>query len=111
MIFLRTLDLYILIKRVKARYIFRFPFGTLSIYGFSKGSLLNAFNSIHKYDIISLCETSLGFNEIVPENIIQGYHYHACNYPSGEKNGGVGIFYKDSSSIIIRNDLSFDTNV
>ena len=45
---------------------------TLSKYDFSGVSLLNAHNSIHKYDIISLCETSLSENEIVPENILQG---------------------------------------
>ena len=75
---------------------------------FSRVSLLNAHNSIFKYDIISLCETSLSENEIVPENILEGYHYYGCNHPSGEKKGGVGIFYKDSLPIKIRSDLSFD---
>ena len=81
---------------------------TLSKDEFSRVSLLNAHNSIHKYDIISLCETRLSVNEVVPANILPGYHYHACNHPSGEKKGGVGIFCKDSLPIIIRDDLSFD---
>ena len=81
---------------------------TLSKADFSRVSLLNAHNSIHNYDIISLCETSLSKDEIVPENILPGYHYHACNHPSGEKKGGVGIFYKDTLPIKIRSDLSFD---
>ena len=81
---------------------------TLSKDKFSRISLLDAHNSIYKYDIISLCETSLSKDEIVPENILPGYHYHACNHPSGEKKGGVGIFYKDSLPIKIRSDLSFD---
>ena len=55
-----------------------------------------------------MCETSLSNSEFVPENILQGYNYHACNHTSGEKKGGVGIFYKDSLPIIIRGDLSFD---
>ena len=81
---------------------------TLSKGKFSRLSLLQAHNSNHKYDVISLCETSLGFNEIVPPDIIQGYQYHACNHPSGEKKGGVGILCKDTLPIKIRNDLSFD---
>ena len=33
---------------------------------------------------------------------------HACNHPSDEKKGSVGIFYKDTIPIIIRSVLSFD---
>ena len=55
-----------------------------------------------------MCETSLGCDETIPENILPGYIYHPCNHVSGEKRGGVGIFYKDTLPIIIRNDLSFD---
>ena len=46
---------------------------------FSRVSLLKAHNSIHNYDIISLCETSLSNSDFVPENILQGYNYHVCN--------------------------------
>ena len=81
---------------------------TLSKDEFSRVSLLNAHNSIHNYGIISLCETSLSNSKFVPDIILQGYNYHACNHTSGEKKGGVGIFYKDSLPIIIRGDLSFD---
>ena len=81
---------------------------TLSKEEFSRVSLLNAHNTIHKYDIMSLCETSLGNEEALPENIFPGYLYHPCNHPSGEKKGGVGMFYKDTLPIIIRSDLSFD---
>ena len=58
--------------------------------------------------ILFPCETSLSVNEVVPANILPGYHYHACNHPSSEKKGGVGIYYKDSLPIIIRDYLSFD---
>ena len=87
---------------------FNWNLDTLSKDEFSSVSLLNAHNSIHNYDIISLCETSLSNSEFVPENILQGYSYHACYHTSGEKKGGVGIIYKDSLPIIIRGDLSFD---
>ena len=81
---------------------------TLSKDDFTRINLLQAHNSNYKYDIISLCETSLGRNEIVPENALPGYLYQACNHVSGEKKGGVGIFYKDTLPIKIRSDLSFD---
>ena len=57
---------------------------------------------------MALCETSLGINENVPKNIFPGYQYFACNHPSGEKKGGVGIFYKESLPIKFRDDLSFE---
>ena len=44
----------------------------------------------------------------VPENTLPGYKYHPLNHPSGEKKGGVGIFYKENLPIRIRNDLSFE---
>ena len=55
-----------------------------------------------------MCETNLSDNENVPGNILQGYKYYACNHTSGEKKGGVGLFYKESLPILIRDDLLFD---
>ena len=81
---------------------------TLSKENFYRISLLEAHNTIFKYDIISLCETSLDDNTVVPENALPGYSFHPLNNPTGEKNGGVGIFYKESLPLKIRDDLSFD---
>ena len=81
---------------------------TLSKENFYRISLLEAHNTIFKYDIISLCETSLNDELTVPENALPGYIYHPLNNPSGERNGGVGIFYKESLPLRIRDDLSFD---
>ena len=67
---------------------------TLSKGDFSRVTLINAHNSIHKYDIISLCETSLSNNETVPENILPGYLYYPCNHPSGEKKVVLAFFIK-----------------
>ena len=36
------------------------------------------------------------------------YKFHSCDNPDGSRNGGVGIFYKESLPIKIRQDLSFD---
>ena len=79
---------------------------TLSKDNFNRISILEAHNSIFKYDIISLCETSLNDDLPVPDNALPKYYPY--NHPSGERKGGVGIFYKDDLPIRIRNDLSFD---
>ena len=81
---------------------------TLSKNDFYRVSLLEADNSIFKYDIISLCETSLNEVTVVPEDIIKGYCFFSSNHPSGDKKGGVGIFYKETLPLKIRHDLSFD---
>ena len=65
---------------------------TISKDDFSRIHLLNAHNTIHGYDIVSLCETSLGVNENVPKNILPGYQYFACNHASGEKKRWCGNF-------------------
>ena len=69
---------------------------------------MEAHNTQHNYDIISLCETSLNDTLQVPENALPGYKFHSCNHPDGERNGGVGIFYKETLPLRIRQDLSFD---
>ena len=69
---------------------------------------MEAHNTLHHYDIISLCETSLNDSIQVPENALPGYKFHSCNHPEGDRNGGVGIFFKDNLPIRIRADLAFD---
>ena len=62
---------------------------TLSKDDFYRITLLQAHNTEHNYDIISLCETSLDNNVQVPE--MPEYKFHSCNHPDGNRNGGVGI--------------------
>ena len=81
---------------------------TLSKDDFHRITLLEAHNATHDYDIISLCETSLNDTIQVPENILPGYKFHSSNHPDGDRNGGVGIFYKETLPLRIRQDLSFD---
>ena len=81
---------------------------TLSKDAFSRVSLLEAHNTNFNYDIISLCETSLNDTIEVPDNILPGYKYYPCNHPDGNRNGGVGIFYKESLPLRLRHDLSFE---
>ena len=77
---------------------------TLSKDDFSRVSLLDAHNSIHKYG--SLCETSLKMN-MYPKTSFKAITIMRV-HPSGEKTGGVDIFYKDTLPLKIRSDLSFD---
>ena len=79
---------------------------TLSKDDFHRITLLEAYNANHGYDIISLCETSLNDTIQIPENILPGYKFQSCNHP--DRNGGVGIFYKETLPLRIRHDLSFD---
>ena len=81
---------------------------SLATDNFKRITLLTAENTIHKYDIISLCETSLNSETVVPENAIPGYIFHPLNHPSGGRHGGVGIFYKETLPLRVRPDLSFD---
>ena len=76
---------------------------TLSKDNFTRITLLEAHNTEHNYDIISLCETSLDDNVQIPE--MPGYKFHSCNHPDGNRSGGVGIFYKESLPLKIREDL------
>jgi len=68
---------------------------TLSKNDFQRISLIEAYNTIFNYDIISLCETSLNDSTKVPDSAFKGYQFYPSNHPSGDKKGGVGIFYKD----------------
>ncbi len=81
---------------------------TLSKDNFHRIHIIEAHNSIFKYNIISLCETSLNETTKVPDNILKGYHFFSSNHPSGDKKGGVGIFYKESLPLKIRHYLLFE---
>ena len=82
---------------------------TLSKEDFYRITLLQAHNTEYNYDIISLCETSLDDTVEVPD--MPGYKFHACNHPGGNRSGGVGIFYKESLPLKIREDLSFNESI
>ena len=81
---------------------------SLSRDNFRRISLLEAHNTNFNYDIISLCETSLNDSLKVEENSLPGYQFVSLDNPSGSRNGGGGMFYKESLPLKIRHDLSFD---
>ena len=65
---------------------------------FTKVSLLSAYSSVHKFDIICLSETYL--NSETPsddENLkIAGHNLVREDHPSNSKRGGASIYYKSS---------------
>ena len=72
---------------------------------FTKVSLLSAYISVHKFDIICLSETYL--NSEIPsddENLeIAGYNLVRENHPSNSKRGGVCVYYKSSLPFRVTN--------
>ena len=78
---------------------------------FQRVRLIEAHNSIFNYDLISICETSLNDSVELPENLLNDYTFVPANNPVNTRNGGVGLFYKNSLPVIVRNDLSFDESI
>ena len=82
---------------------------------FQRVGLIEAHNSIFNYDQISICETSLNesFNDSVelPDTLLNDYTFVPANNPVNSRNGEVGLFYKNSLPVTVRNDLSFDESI
>ena len=70
-----------------------------------KVKLLKAYNVIHKFDIICISESHLN-SDTSPndDNLnIPGYNMSHADYPSGDRRGGVWIYYKESLPIKMLN--------
>ena len=71
---------------------------SISAHMFTKVSLLSAYISVHKFDIICLSETYL--NSEIPSDDgnleIPGYNLVREDHPSNSKRGGVCVYYKNS---------------
>ena len=78
---------------------------------FQRVQLLEAHNTLFSYDLISLCETSLNDTIAVPEHLLENYSFISKNNPSNSRHGGVGLFYKNSLPLQVRNDLGFDESL
>ena len=75
---------------------------------FHRVSLIEAHNSLFNYDLISICETCLSYSVELPETLLDEYTFVPVNNPANTRRGGVGLFYKNSLPVVIRNDLSFE---
>ena len=78
---------------------------------FQRVNLIEAHNSFFNYDLISICETSLNDSVELPEPLLNEYTFVSANNPANNRHGGVGLFYKNSLPLVVRNDLSFDESI
>ena len=78
---------------------------------FKRVRLIETHNAIFKYDLISICETNLNGTAEIPETLLNDYRFVQANHPNNSRHGGVGLFFKNSLPVIVRNDLSFDESV
>ena len=78
---------------------------------FQRADLMEAHNVSFKYDITSICEASLNDSVELPETLLNNYTLVSANNPANTRHGGVGLFYKNSLPVIVRNDLSFDESI
>ena len=73
--------------------------------------LIEAHNTLFNYDLISICETSLNDSVELPETLLDDYTFFPANNPANVRHGGVGLLFKNSLPVIVRNDLSFDESI
>ena len=78
---------------------------------FHRVSLIEAHNFLFNYDLISICETCLNDSVGLPETLLDEYTFVPVNNPANTRRGGMGLFYKNSLPIVIRNDLSFEESI
>ena len=73
--------------------------------------LIEAHNSIFNYDLISICETSINDSIKLPDILLNEYTFVPSKNPINSRHGGVGLFFKNSLPIKIRDDLSFEESI
>ena len=75
---------------------------------FIKISLLEAYISVHDFDLICITETFLDSDcsSDDPRLSLQGYAMIRSDHPSGTKRGGVCIYYKEHLAFVRRNDIN-----
>ena len=78
---------------------------------FQRIHLIEAHNTPFNYDLISICETSLNDSVELPETLLDDYTFLPANNPANVRHGGVGLLFKNSLPVIVRNDLSFDESI
>ena len=78
---------------------------------FQRVPQIEAHNSLFNYDLISICGGSLNDTVALPDPLIDDYTFVPSNNPANTRHCGVGLFYKNTLSIKVRNDLSFDESI
>ena len=65
-------------------------------------SLLRAYTSIHKFDVICISETFLNSDTAFDDNLkIEGYNIVRSDHPCNSRRGGVCIYYNQSLALKI----------
>ena len=69
--------------------------------------LIEAYSSVFHYDLIALSETNLNATIHNEEILVEGFSKEIFrnDHPSGDKQGGVCIYFKENLSIKGRKDL------
>ena len=78
---------------------------------FQRARLIEAHNSLFNYDLISINETCINDSVVIPDVLIDNYTFVNANNSSNSRHGGVGLFYKNSLPVKVRNDISFDESI
>ena len=92
---------------------------SITSHDFLKVKLLTAYNVMHKFDIIYISESYLNSDTSSNDNNlnIPGYNMSRADHPSGNRRGGVCIYYKESLPIKMLNinypqeSICFDLNI
>ena len=72
---------------------------------FARISLIEAYNSVYRYDLIGIVETHLDSSVDESKIELDGYNFMKNNHPLNVKRGGVGLYVKDTFPAKERADL------
>ena len=90
------------------------PFKTISSISCLNSLIKNNFQRVRlieaRNDLISICEASLDDSVELPETLLNDYTFVPCNHLPNTRSGGIGLFFKNSLSVV-RNYLSFDESI
>ena len=78
---------------------------------FDRVQLIEAHNSLFDYDLIAINETSLNDSIVIPDVLLENYTFINANSATNQRHGGVGLFYKNSLPLKVREDLSFAESI
>ena len=79
---------------------------SIAAYDFLRVALVEAYNSVHKYDLIGIVETHLDATINEARLALDGYIFYKSNHPQNMKKGGVGLNVKDTQPSKFRPDLA-----
>ena len=79
---------------------------SIAAYDFLRVVLLEAYNSVHKYDLIGIVETHLDTTINEARLALDGYTFYKSSHPQNMKRGGVGLYVKDTLPSNFHSDLA-----